>query len=59
MKHPAGALAIGGFVRSRWRGGRGGAMGFAWAIRDLFVEREGWTGWRGESVAASIGAKRR
>ena len=34
---PAGALAIGGFVRSRWRGGRGGAMGFACAIRDLFV----------------------
>jgi len=59
MKHHAGALAIGGFVRSRWRGGRGGAMGFAWAIRDLFVELEGWTGWRGEWVTASIGAKRR
>src|ERR1700757_179148 len=36
---PAGALAIGGFGRSRWRGGRGGSMGFAWAIRDLFVEQ--------------------
>jgi hypothetical protein len=33
----AGALAIGGFVRSRCRGGRGGAMGFACAIRGLFV----------------------
>jgi hypothetical protein len=59
MKHHAGALAIGGFVRSRWRGGRGGAMGFAGAIRDLFVELEGWTSWRGESVAAAIAAKRR
>jgi hypothetical protein len=38
---PAGALAIGGFGRSRWRGGRGGAMGFACAIRDLFVARLG------------------
>ena len=36
----AGAVAIGGFVRSRRRGG---AMGFAWAIRDLFVEWVGWT----------------
>jgi hypothetical protein len=34
-------------------------MGFAWAIRDLFVEVEGWTGWRGESVAASIAVKGR
>src|ERR1700732_1050691 len=32
---PAGALAMGGFGRSRWRGGRGGVMGFACAIRDL------------------------
>jgi hypothetical protein len=41
----AGALAIGGFGRSRWRGGRGGAMGFACAIRDLFVAGVGWAGW--------------
>jgi hypothetical protein len=41
---PAGAFAIGGFGRSRWRGGRGGVMGFAWAIHDLFVEWAGWTG---------------
>jgi hypothetical protein len=34
-------------------------MGFALAIRDLFVEVEGWTGWQGESVGASIAAKRR
>jgi hypothetical protein len=32
-------------------------MRFVWAIRDLFVELEGWTGWRGESVAAAIAAK--
>ena len=42
---PAGALAIGGFGRSRWRGGRGEAMGFACAIRDLFVAWVGWAGW--------------
>src|SRR6202521_3116719 len=42
---PAGALAIGGFVRSRWRGGRGAAMGFACAIRDLFVAGLGWADW--------------
>ena len=30
---PAGALAIGGFGRSRWRGGRGGACGENWASR--------------------------
>jgi hypothetical protein len=41
----AGALAIGGFGRSRWRGGRGGAMRFACAIRDLFVAWVGWAGW--------------
>ena len=41
----AGALAIGGFVRSRWRGGRGGAMGFACAIRDWFVAGLGWAEW--------------
>jgi hypothetical protein len=29
-------------------------LGFAWAIRDLFVELEGWTGWRGEWVAPSV-----
>jgi len=34
-------------------------MRFAWAIRDLFVEVEGWTGWQGESVGAPITAKRR
>ena len=55
----AGALAIGGFVRSRWRGGRGGAMGFAWAIRNLFVEQVDWTWLKGESVGAWIAAKRR
>ena len=35
-------------------------MGFAWAIRDLFVEREDGMGWHGESVksvGASIAAK--
>ena len=32
-------------------------MGFACAIRDLFVEQLGWTSWRGESVAAAIAAK--
>ena len=30
------AFAIGGFGGSRWRGGRGAAMGFAWAIRRSF-----------------------
>jgi hypothetical protein len=39
------AFAIRGFVRSRRRGGRGGAMGFACAIRDLFVAGLGWADW--------------
>jgi hypothetical protein len=34
-------------------------MGFAWAIRDLFVELEGWMSWQSEPVGASIAAKRR
>ena len=34
-------------------------MGFAWAIRDLFVEPEGGRGWQDELVGASIAAKRR
>jgi hypothetical protein len=34
---PAGALAIGGFVRSRWRGGRGGSYGFC--MRDSRIVR--------------------
>ena len=34
---PAGARAIGGLGRSRCAGGRGGAMGFAWAIRRFFA----------------------
>ena len=32
-------------LRSRWRGGRGGAMGFACAIRELFVAGLGWASW--------------
>ena len=34
---PAGALAIGGFVRSRWRGGRGGSYRFF--MRDSRIVR--------------------
>src|SRR5260370_21468132 len=44
---PAGALAIGGFVRSRWRGGRGGEL---WVLHARFeiVSLQGWVGRTGK-----------
>src|ERR1700674_1425091 len=50
---PAGALAIGGFVRSRWRGGRGGSYGFC--MRDSrFVRRRVGLGGRVKDVGESV-----
>ncbi len=41
MKHHAGALAIGDLYEAAGAADAVEAMGFAWAIRDLFVELEG------------------
>ena len=34
-------------------------MGFAWVIRDLFVEQMGWAGLQSEWVGAAIVVRRR
>jgi hypothetical protein len=40
MKHHAGALAIGGFVRRRWRGGRGGAPLRETSLAEMALQEE-------------------
>ena len=53
---PAGALAIGGFVRSRWRGGRGGSYGYCMGDSRFVRRRVGLGGLVkdvGESVSRS------
>jgi hypothetical protein len=58
---PAGALAIGGFGRSRWRGGRGGSYGFCMRDSRFVRLRVGLSGLVkdvGESVGRSEEAMR-